>query len=128
VKQCVLIKEGNLARKLRLIAIIGLFGLVSTLSAHAVLEGVSPKAGSTVQGPEVAVELRFNSKIDGQRSRLELLTPDKKSVVLTIESADSPAHLAAHAHNLQPGAYTLRWQVLAVDGHITRGEVPFTVK
>ena len=28
---------------------------------------------------------------------------------------------------LTPGAHTLRWQVLAVDGHITRGEVPFTV-
>jgi methionine-rich copper-binding protein CopC len=26
-----------------------------------------------------------------------------------------------------PGAYVLRWQVLAVDGHITRGDVPFTV-
>ena len=29
---------------------------------------------------------------------------------------------------LQPGAYTLRWQVLAIDGHITRGDVPFTVE
>jgi methionine-rich copper-binding protein CopC len=28
---------------------------------------------------------------------------------------------------LAPGAYTLHWQVLAVDGHITRGNVPFTV-
>ena len=27
---------------------------------------------------------------------------------------------------LQPGAQVLRWQVLAVDGHITRGEIRFT--
>jgi len=29
--------------------------------------------------------------------------------------------------SLVPGLYSLRWQVLAVDGHITRGDVPFTV-
>jgi methionine-rich copper-binding protein CopC len=28
---------------------------------------------------------------------------------------------------VQPGAYTLKWQVLATDGHITRGSVPFIV-
>jgi hypothetical protein len=28
---------------------------------------------------------------------------------------------------LTPGVYVLRWQVLAIDGHITRGDVPFTV-
>jgi methionine-rich copper-binding protein CopC len=28
---------------------------------------------------------------------------------------------------LLPGEYRLRWQVLASDGHITRGEIPFAV-
>jgi copper resistance protein C len=28
---------------------------------------------------------------------------------------------------LTAGDYVARWQVLAVDGHITRGDVPFTV-
>jgi methionine-rich copper-binding protein CopC len=28
---------------------------------------------------------------------------------------------------LGSGAYRLRWQVLAVEGHITRGDIPFTV-
>jgi len=36
--------------------------------------------------------------------------------------------LSARAQQLAPGKYTLRWQALAVDGHITRGEVPFTVE
>jgi methionine-rich copper-binding protein CopC len=26
-----------------------------------------------------------------------------------------------------PGAYKLQWQVLASDGHISRGEISFTV-
>jgi methionine-rich copper-binding protein CopC len=29
---------------------------------------------------------------------------------------------------LVKGAYVLRWQILAMDGHITRGNVPFQVK
>jgi copper resistance protein C len=28
---------------------------------------------------------------------------------------------------MAPGSYSVRWQVLAIDGHITRGDVPFTV-
>jgi methionine-rich copper-binding protein CopC len=28
---------------------------------------------------------------------------------------------------LARGRATVRWQVLAMDGHITRGDVPFTV-
>ena len=28
---------------------------------------------------------------------------------------------------LAPGSYVLRWQVLSVDGHITRGDIPFKV-
>jgi methionine-rich copper-binding protein CopC len=28
---------------------------------------------------------------------------------------------------LLPGEYRLRWQVLASDGHITRGEISFAV-
>jgi methionine-rich copper-binding protein CopC len=29
---------------------------------------------------------------------------------------------------LSPGKYAIHWQVLAVDGHITRGQIPFEVK
>lgn len=104
-----------------------LFGTL-TLSAHALLESVSPKAGSTVNGPEVALLLHFNAKIDNARSRLELLTPGKETIVLKIDPEQKPGDVSSHARDLKPGAYTLRWQVLAIDGHITRGDVPFVVK
>jgi methionine-rich copper-binding protein CopC len=29
---------------------------------------------------------------------------------------------------LSAGGYTIRWQALASDGHITRGEIPFVVQ
>ena len=38
----------------------------------------------------------------------------------------SAARCRAAVATLQPGAQELRWQVLAVDGHITRGEILIT--
>jgi methionine-rich copper-binding protein CopC len=110
------------------LSIVCLFLGTWTVSAHALLESVTPKAGSTVQGPEVALLLHFNTKIDNARSRLELLTPDKKTVVLKIEPSEKAGDVVSHARDLKQGSYTLRWQVLAIDGHITRGDVPFVVK
>jgi len=46
--------------------------------------------------------------------------------VLPITQEGAGDVLTANA-DLAAGAYSLRWQVLAIDGHITRGDVPFTV-
>ena len=96
--------------------------------AHAILVEASPAAGSTVSGPDLEVRLRFNSRIDGARSHVTLVRPDKQERTLTLGQQPGPALLTARVAGLAPGAYRLRWQVLAADGHITRGEVPFQVK
>ena len=57
-----------------------------------------------------------------------LSTSDGKSKPLTIERQSAPDTLTTHATNLSPGKYAIRWQVLATDGHVTRGEIPFQVK
>jgi len=74
----------------------------------------------------VTLRLRYNSRIDRARSRLTLTRPDHGQVVLPIDP-DGPADIIITHAELAPGAYSVRWQVLAVDGHITRGDVPFTV-
>jgi methionine-rich copper-binding protein CopC len=95
--------------------------------AHAHLLSSTPAASATVHGPKVAIELRYNSRVDGQRSTLTLVMPDSSTKQLTLDSQSGPANLNAHA-TLQPGSYTIRWQALATDGHINRGEIPFTVQ
>lgn len=105
-----------------------LFGLGLGASAHALLESAVPRAGSTVSGPDVAIVLHFNARIDSQRSKLDLVTPQEKVLSLKMDPQESPGSLNAHAHGLGSGSYSLRWQALAVDGHITRGEVAFAVK
>ena len=39
----------------------------------------------------------------------------------------TPPDIVTSRVTLTPGSYVVRWQVLAVDGHITRGDVPLTV-
>ncbi|HEV3459268.1 MAG TPA: copper resistance CopC family protein [Thermoanaerobaculia bacterium] len=96
--------------------------------AHAILVEASPAAGSTVAGPDLVVRLRFNSRIDGARSQLTLVRADRQERAMTLDPQQAPERLTAKLTGIAPGAYRLRWQVLAADGHITRGEVPFRVK
>lgn len=101
--------------------------ITASVVAHAVLLEASPAMKSSVAGPDVPLKLRFNVRIDAARSRLTLVDPDGTLQTLEIHGQDGADTLSAEAKGLRPGAYRLRWQVLASDGHITRGEIPFTV-
>jgi len=95
--------------------------------AHAHLFSSTPAAGATVHGPDVAIELRFNSRVDGHHSVLTLVMADGHTAAVSLDNQSTASNLNAHAA-LKSGNYTLRWQALSTDGHITRGEIPFTVR
>jgi hypothetical protein len=98
-------------------------------SAHAVLVKSSPAPNEVVDGRDLPIVLTFNSKVDQTRSTLTLERPDRQTSRLEIRvDPSSASQLATGALNLASGSYKLRWQVLAVDGHITRGEITFKVK
>jgi len=103
------------------------FWMVAPAAAHAVLLESNPPLKSAVSGPDVPIKLRFNVRIDAVRSRLTLIRPDGSAQALKISKQTPADTLLAEATGLAAGAYRLRWQVLASDGHITRGEIPFTV-
>jgi copper resistance protein C len=96
--------------------------------AHAVLLSSTPQKDAAVSGPDITINLKYNSRVDGARSSLSLLKPD--GTVEQIDGLTQPAadSLSATGHKLTKGAYVLRWQVLSSDGHITRGVVPFQVQ
>ena len=107
------------------LVILGLL-LPGAAQAHAILIDSQPAArGTAAPGTEHFV-LRFNSRVDHGRSRLALRTGGGEQV-LRVAPAGADDVLETQA-DLAPGDYVLRWQVLAVDGHITRGDVPFQVK
>jgi len=96
--------------------------------AHAIILESSPATGATVPSGDMQIRLRFNSRIDHARSKITLLSPDGREQTLT-PSADSPPDgLIAAAKATGRGQWHLRWQVLSVDGHITHGDIPFTIQ
>jgi methionine-rich copper-binding protein CopC len=107
-----------------------LCGAPACAEAHAILLESRPAPGGTADAGVIDLWLRFNSRIDAARSRLTLTRPDHSQVVLpiTLPATATTDDVLAARFDLPPGAYTLRWQVLAIDGHITRGDVGFTVR
>jgi methionine-rich copper-binding protein CopC len=95
--------------------------------AHAIVVSSVPAAGAVVHDKSGRVVVRFNSRIDRVRSRLLLVRADGTATTLELSDTPGPDTLAATIGELEPGSYRLRWQVLAIDGHITRGDIPFTV-
>lgn len=119
----------GLSRRTSIIFILLLIaGATQVCWAHAILRESTPALNSTVQGPDLDVSLRFNVRIDGSRSRVLLVAPDGSSSPLTLASQSKPDILQMRAAGLKPGAYKLQWKVLASDGHMSSGEIPFTVK
>jgi methionine-rich copper-binding protein CopC len=96
--------------------------------AHAVLVDSTPKANETVHGSSLHIDLKFNSRVDGGRSTVQLAAPDGGVKTLDLSTQTSPNEIVTHAEDLHKGSYTLRWQALSSDGHITRGQIPFQVE
>jgi methionine-rich copper-binding protein CopC len=124
-------KVDSMIRRLPLVLLLLLAVAPRPALAHAIIVDSSPAVNARVAGPDLAITLRFNSRIDHDRSSITLsrvgASPDAKPVSLPLQPADAPEFLKAQAAGLAPGGYNLRWQVLSVDGHITRGDIPFTV-
>lgn len=99
----------------------------ASLHAHAILLESSPAVHATVVGPDLAIRMRFNVRVDVIRSRFNLVYPDTIVRPLSLDKQQAPDTVMSRVSGLVPGAYTIRWQVLAPDGHISRGEIPFKV-
>ncbi len=96
------------------------------VQAHAILEDSTPPAGAAVKAGKLELRFRYNSRIDQSRSRLTLTRADNTKTTISI-TPNTPPDIISARLDLPPGSYVVRWQVLATDGHITRGDVPFTV-
>jgi copper resistance protein C len=109
-------------------AVVALLAGGRFLEGHAILKESSPAANAVVVGPDVPIMLKYNVRVDSVRSKIQLSRPDESVTELPLAKQVSPDTLSSKATGLTPGAYKLQWQVLAPDGHITRGVVPFSVK
>ena len=105
--------------------LLGVAGTAS-LYAHAILVNSQPATNAKVKGPSIPIVLTFNSRIDQSRSTLTLESPKTASLRIK-KDAPSPEKLLGELLDASPGDYNIGWQVLSVDGHITRGQIGFEV-
>jgi len=91
----------------------------------------SPKAREVLTAFLVRLVIRFNSRIVHALSRVTLLGPNSRRVILRADAKDpSPKtdRLVLRMPPVNPGTYLVQGQVLSVDGHITAGSFSFTIQ
>jgi methionine-rich copper-binding protein CopC len=96
--------------------------------AHAMPEAEDPKVGSTVTAPPQQVSIRFDAPIEALFSRLDVLcSSGQNEAEGTPQVTADTRTLTVHLKPLTPGEYTVKWSVVAKDGHRTEGSYTFTV-
>jgi methionine-rich copper-binding protein CopC len=114
---------------------LGLMLLVATVLwlpraalAHAFPDAEEPKVGSTVTSPPQQVAIRFNAPIEALFAKLDVLDNNgqNQDAGTPQVSADTQT-LTVPLKPLTPGEYTVKWSVVAKDGHRTEGSYTFTV-
>jgi methionine-rich copper-binding protein CopC len=101
--------------------------LPAVVVAHAELETSVPADGATVDSPfDGPIVLDFTEALaDG--SEADLLGPAGTSVAsATVDGPGAQMTFELDAA-LEPGDYEVRWTGVALDGHVDRGTVQFTV-
>jgi copper transport protein len=126
-------RPGTLARRW-ILALLGalvaaLLGAASPASAHATALGTEPASGSTVETSPDRILVRFGSPVEISLGALRLV--DEKGANVAIGAPEHPGgevnSVAASVSNLADGGYVAVYQVIASDGHLTRGAFTFQV-
>jgi methionine-rich copper-binding protein CopC len=96
--------------------------------AHAFPEAEQPLVGSTVTAPPDRVTIKYDAPIQSLFATLKVLDRTGKSVAAGAPKV-GPDHrtLSVKLKTLKPGNYTVKWSVVAEDGHRTEGSYGFTL-
>ena len=104
--------------------------VASAAFAQARFVKATPAAGSKV-GSVPEVRLEFNESVDPRFSGLTLTAPHGVNVELgepEVESGDPRVLVVPITNVLEPGSYTVHWDVASFDNHSTQGKFSFAVK
>lgn len=110
--------------------LIGAFS-TSPVWAHAHLQQQTPAANAEVSAAPQALTLTFSEGIEANFSGVTLTGPDQQPVA-TGKAARSESNktqlVVPLTQPLTSGLYTVKWHVVSVDGHKTKGQYQFSVK
>src|SRR5262245_41656266 len=97
------------------------------LLAHAVLTKTTLDGTPVRAGTPTTVTLSFNAAIEPGLSKVVLVNERREERVLEVVPRSEREAVTVTLPALTPGAYGLRYKVLAVDGHVTESVVRFKV-
>lgn len=97
------------------------------VSAHAILVASAPPHEAVLDEPPLQATLRFNARLETAVTHVELSGTQGTATRLKA-GASSGNQLVVELPRLSPGVYTLRYKVLARDGHVTEGSIRFTIR
>jgi copper transport protein len=110
------------------LALIAVILSCPAASAHAVLLGSDPPVGAVVPTGPPAVRLHFSEPVETSFSGIQLTAPDGQHVQSgPLQAAGGGRDLVLPLPALNPGSYTVNWEVLASDGHPDSGHFRFSV-
>jgi methionine-rich copper-binding protein CopC len=118
------------ARSLRgALALLGLLAVPLDAAAHAIILESEPARDAKLAEPPTRIYLRFNSKIEKRLTPGSHSPPHRPAGPLPVvaDGSQAPDRISLLLAPLRPGAYIVRYKVLAADGHITEGALRFSV-
>jgi hypothetical protein len=98
-------------------------------NGHAILTRAEPPPGATLRDPPAEVKLWFSGDLEPAFSSVQVLDTGGRRVDQgdsRVDNADRGL-LRVGLPRLDPGRYRVVWRVVAVDTHVSRGELAFQV-
>ena len=109
---------------------LGLFVIVTATPpvwAHAYPAVSVPNNGATLKEPPSEVRIQFTEAIEMAFSAVTVIGPNKEIVSQGKLRKLADDSVAIGLKPLQAGNYSVEWQVLSVDTHVTEGVLRFTI-
>ncbi len=109
---------------------LGLFVIVTATPpvwAHAYPAVSVPNNGATLKEPPSEVRIQFTEAIELAFSAVTVIGPNKEIVSQGKLRKLADDSVAIGLKPLQAGNYSVEWQVLSVDTHVTEGVLRFTI-
>lgn len=97
------------------------------VGAHAYVDRSIPSDGSEIAQPPKDIRVWFTEPLETRFSTLKLVDAQGKPVSGTRQVAEGDFVLSLQIPSLSDGVYTVQWQVLSKDTHVTDGTITFAV-
>jgi len=108
-----------------------LFALSSAMAvyAHPQIVSVEPAPNARLEQAPERVRITFNEPIEDAFASIQVLDATGRAVDRGDgrRAQDDPTTLSASLPLLEPGVYTVVWQVVGRDGHLVKGNFAFSI-